>query len=397
MPDKHIHILLVEDDAIDRMAFERFIRAGELPYDYTFADSLARAREILKTESFDVILADYQLGDGTCLDLLPERGDTPVIVVTGTGDEETAVLAMKQGASDYLIKDPQGNYLVTVPHTVTHALDRKRAEDQLHRYHAHLEQLVKERTAKLEAEIEERKVAQAEREQLIAQLETQNAELERYAYTISHDLKTPLLTISWCLGALEENLAEGDLDEVKRQASRVICSSRTMLRMLDELLELSRIGRTTHPAEYVPLQELVAGALELLSNRIAEKAVHVEVAPELPVLRGDRQGLGNVVQNLVENAVKYLGEGPDRRVEIGSRHDGDQTVCFVRDNGIGIAPRHQERIFGLFNQLDARAEGTGVGLALARRIIEVHGGRLWCESEGEGRGSTFCFTVPDQP
>jgi two-component system, chemotaxis family, sensor kinase Cph1 len=103
-----------------------------------------------------------------------------------------------------------------------------------------------------------------------------------------------------------------------------------------------------------------------------------------------------VFQNLIDNAVKYMGDQPSPRVEIGSRRaeaGGGGPVFYVRDNGMGIEPRHRDRVFGLFQQLDADAEGTGVGLALVKRIVELHGGRIWIESDGLGQGSSFCFTL----
>jgi len=103
------------------------------------------------------------------------------------------------------------------------------------------------------------------------------------------------------------------------------------------------------------------------------------------------------MQNLIDNALKYMGEQKHPLVEIGSRRDGDEAVFFVRDNGMGIDRNYAEKIFGLFEQLDPKAEGTGIGLALVKRIVEVHGGRIWLESEGQGRGSTFCFTLGRSP
>jgi signal transduction histidine kinase len=117
------------------------------------------------------------------------------------------------------------------------------------------------------------------------------------------------------------------------------------------------------------------------------------VAPDLPTVRGDRARLLEVLQNLVQNGVKFMGDQPAPRVEIGARRDGDELVHYVRDNGIGIEPRFAERIFGLFDRLDPDIDGTGIGLALVKRIVEVHGGRIWVESEGPGRGSTFCYTL----
>jgi len=160
MKDRKIRLLLVEDDKVDQMAFERFAGSENLPYDYTIAGSVAEAKEILKSISFDVIIADYMLGDGTSFELFDLFKDLPVIVTTGTGNEEVAVEAMKLGACDYLIKDPEGNYLKTLPPTVELALKRKQTEKELQNYHNRLESMVKERTAQLEAEIVERKQAE---------------------------------------------------------------------------------------------------------------------------------------------------------------------------------------------------------------------------------------------
>ena len=117
----------------------------------------------------------------------------------------------------------------------------------------------------------------------------------------------------------------------------------------------------------------------------------------MAVIFGDRQRLVEAVQNQVENACKFMGDQQKPHIQIGQRDSEDGTpVFFVRDNGMGIAPEHHDRIFGLFNKLDATSDGTGIGLALVKRIIEVHGGRIWVESEA-GKGATFCFTLPAEP
>ncbi len=133
-------------------------------------------------------------------------------------------------------------------------------------------------------------------------------------------------------------------------------------------------------------------AVELVTGRIKERGVAVEVASEMPVVCVDRIRLLEVYQNLIDNAVKFMGHQPEPRVEIGVEQKDGEVVCFVRDNGIGIEPRYHEKIFGLCDRLNHEGEGTG--LALVKRIVGVHGGRTWVESEGPNRGSTFLFTLP---
>ncbi len=155
MKDKAVRLLLVEDDKVDQIAFERYVRNENLPYDYTIAGSVAEGKEILQATHFDVIIADYVLGDGVSFELFELFKDTPVIVTTGTGNEEVAVEAMKLGASDYLIKDPDGHYLKTLPTTVELALKRKQNEKELRNYHEHLAFMVVERTTELNQSLDQ--------------------------------------------------------------------------------------------------------------------------------------------------------------------------------------------------------------------------------------------------
>jgi signal transduction histidine kinase len=125
--------------------------------------------------------------------------------------------------------------------------------------------------------------------------------------------------------------------------------------------------------------------------------VKVDVEGPLPVVRGDRRRLVELVQNLLDNAAKFMGDQPDPAIWVGARDDGAVSglaTLWVRDNGIGIDATHHDRVFELFHRLDSTVEGTGLGLALARRIVETHGGRIWVESAGAGAGSTFCFSLP---
>ncbi len=227
-----------------------------------------------------------------------------------------------------------------------------------------------------------------------ADLAAKNAELERFTYTVSHDLKGPLVTIRGFAGLAGTDLSASDPARVRQDLGRIVAAADKMHRILDDLLELSRVGRVVRPPEDVPLDALAREAVDLVRSQPGRSDLAVEIAPGLPVVRADRRRLLEALQNLVENAAKFTAGERAPRITIGSRQDGDETVFFVRDNGRGIEPRFLEKVFELFEKLDPREEGTGVGLALVRRIVEAHGGRAWAESEGVGRGTTFCFTLP---
>jgi signal transduction histidine kinase len=233
-----------------------------------------------------------------------------------------------------------------------------------------------------------------ERQNLIAQLESNNAELERFTYTVSHDLRNPLVTIKGFLGMLDKDMRENKPDRVQNDFQRIAGATEKMDDLLTDLLELSRIGRIVNPPMEVDTVRLIQDALDNLDGRLRSKNVTLQIANELPFLYGDRTRLREVFENLIENAIKYSGAQPNPLIEIGTRIEKNESVFFVKDNGIGIEERYQTRIFALFEKLNPSIEGTGIGLALVKRIVEVHGGRVWVESEGLGKGSTFCFTIP---
>jgi two-component system, chemotaxis family, sensor kinase Cph1 len=244
-------------------------------------------------------------------------------------------------------------------------------------------------------DITERKKVEAERETLIRELEAKNAELERFAYTVSHDLKSPLITIRGFLSFVEQDAVAGNLDRVRADLGRIRDAVDKMQRLLSELLELSRIGRVVNPPQTIAFATLAQDALALVAGRLRQRGVGVAVAEGLPTVWGDRARLVEVLQNLVDNAAKFMGDQKHPRVEIGMREQAGERVFFVRDNGIGIDPRFRDRVFGLFEKLDPDSEGSGVGLALIKRIVDQHHGRVWVESEGKGKGTTVCFTLPD--
>ena len=183
----------------------------------------------------------------------------------------------------------------------------------------------------------EKKHSERERERLLTDLEQKNAELERFAYTASHDLKAPLITIRGFLGFVERDAEAGDMETLRKDLARIGNAAGKMQELLDSLLELSRVGRIIGPSEPVSLSELAQEAVELLASPIHEKNVTVTIAPDLPEVFGDKKRLLEVMLNLVENAVKFMGEQSSPLVEIGVRHDPERSVFFVRDNGIGIS------------------------------------------------------------
>ncbi len=244
-------------------------------------------------------------------------------------------------------------------------------------------------------DITERRRAEQERERLIQELANKNTELERFTYTVSHDLKAPLVTIRGFLGYLEKDALAGNAEKVSHDVARINGAVDKMHDLLNDLLELSRIGRLMNEPETIPLNDLVNDALDIVHGRLTARHITVQTQPNLPLVRGDRRRLTEVLQNLLDNAAKFMGNQPEPRIRVGQRGTDPATgdpVFFVQDNGLGIAPEHHDRVFGLFNKLDAKTEGTGIGLALVRRIIEFHGGRIWVES-AEGQGATFCFSL----
>ena len=235
-----------------------------------------------------------------------------------------------------------------------------------------------------------------EREQLITELERKNAELERFTYTVSHDLKSPLITIKGFLGFLREDAQRGNLKRLEADIQRIGGAADKMQRLLNDLLELSRIGRLVNASERVDLNRMISDILELLYGRLTGGAMPIRVSVQegLPAVYADGPRLMEVWQNLIDNAAKFMGDQPNPHIEIGHvpSSKAELPIFFVRDNGIGIDPRFKDRIFGLFDKLDSRTDGTGIGLALVKRIVEFHGGTIWFESE-PGKGATFYFTL----
>ena len=233
----------------------------------------------------------------------------------------------------------------------------------------------------------------SERKRAEEAIRERTAEMERFIYTVSHDLRSPLISISGFMGLIEQDAQAGDLERLKNDLRIINKSISKMDKLLHETLELSRIGRVINPPEDVPFRDIIGDALGQAEETIASRGIKISIYPDMPIIHVDRMKIVEVLVNLIENSVKYMGSQPNPEIEIGQRIDGKDRIFFVRDNGIGIDPSQHDKVFELFYKLDKRSEGSGAGLAIVKRIIEVHGGRIWVESE-LGKGCTMCFTLP---
>jgi light-regulated signal transduction histidine kinase (bacteriophytochrome) len=227
-------------------------------------------------------------------------------------------------------------------------------------------------------------------------LKRSNAELEQFAYVASHDLQEPLRKIaSFC--QLLQSRYGGQLDDRADQyIGFAVDGAKRMQELINDLLSFSRVGRAGTPATDVELAAVVRAAESNLSGRIEETGATVEVG-DLPTVHGDPGLLTLVFQNLIGNAIKFRGDAPPLvRIDARSDSNGGPWELTVADNGIGIDDEYAERIFVIFQRLHSRAsyEGTGIGLAMVRKIVEHHGGRIWLELDGDGPGSTFRITLP---
>lgn len=242
-------------------------------------------------------------------------------------------------------------------------------------------------------DISEQKETEREMQALIEALEAQKEELERFTYTVSHDLKSPLITIKGFLSLLEKDVQDKDEEQARHDMKRIYDAVNKMEMLLRDLLELSRIGRMMNDPEKISLSTLIKEAQEMAAGQLEEKQVTLKIHEPLPHVYGDLVRLREVLVNLLANAAKFMGGQETPIIEVGYTMKGEQPCIYVKDNGIGIKPEYGEKIFGLFEKLDQSYEGTGIGLAIVKRIVEIHGGRIWVESGGPGMGSTFCFTL----
>jgi light-regulated signal transduction histidine kinase (bacteriophytochrome) len=230
-------------------------------------------------------------------------------------------------------------------------------------------------------------------EQRTAELQRSNDQLQQFAYVASHDLQEPLRAVSTYVQILADRYRSRLDSQADEFIHYAVDGATRMQELIRDLLDYSRVQTREQELEETNCDELVAATLENLHLSIADSMAAVTVDP-LPVVVADRSQLRQVFQNLLINALKFCGSEPPR-IRIAAQRQGQEWVFSVRDNGIGLDQRYAERIFVIFQRLHTRREypGTGIGLAICKRIIERHGGRIWVESEPE-KGATFYFTLP---
>lgn len=297
------------------------------------------------------------------------------------------------------ILDPEGNVnkLVIVNRDIT---ERKRAETALQEYKIHLEELVEMRTAELsraneqlERDIIERNGAQQELTRKLEELARSNADLEQYAYVASHDLQEPLrMVISYT--QLLARRYQGKLDASADEfIGFAVDGASRMQQLIQDLLSYSRLTIRGKALQFTETGAPCNAALENLRESIKNSNAEVGVGP-LPTVLADATQLAQLFQNLIGNAIKYCNKRRPQ-IRVDARPNGNEWIFSVHDNGIGIEPQYFERIFQMFQRLHTRKDysGTGIGLAICRKIVERHGGKIWVESH-PGQGSTFLFTIP---
>jgi light-regulated signal transduction histidine kinase (bacteriophytochrome) len=342
--------------------------------------------------------------------------DVSVIMMTGYATVENAVEAVKLGAYDFLRKPYD---IEEIKVSINRLLEKKKLEEEcklweeaLHNTLDELEKKVEERTAELskanlllKQEITERRQAEEEIRKLneeleqrvfqrTAELESANSELESFSYSVSHDLRAPLRAISGFSKILFEDSADKLDDEGKRLLNIIQGNTGKMENIIDDLLALSRIGRKDVELSDIDMYELAKAVFDEVKAVNPEIKLQFNVKP-LPPAHGDKGMIRQVFFNLLSNAIKFTKPKEVPVVEVGGSADGSKNVYYVKDNGVGFDMQYANQLFGAFQRLhsDEEFEGTGIGLAIVKRIVNRHDGKIWAEGK-ENEGATFYFSLP---
>ncbi len=392
-----VRVLLIDDDRDDYLITKALFQdLPHHPFQLDWVATYEAGLEAIGRASHDLYLVDFRLGARDGLQLLREAHAqfpfAPMILLTGQGEYEIDRMAIEAGAADYLEKSRLDSVLLE--RSIRHALLQKR-------YAADLERTVQERTGELvlsnESLHREIAVRTAAEEALLLADRRKN----EFLATLAHELRNPLAPIR---NALEIMRLTADKPEAVARARGMMERQVTqMVRLIDDLLDISRItrGKLALSPERLPLSEIIEAALELSQPQIAKAKLTLTVhqPPEQVLLTADRMRLAQVLSNLLNNAAKYTEPGGS--VALTAKVDDCHVVLTVCDTGIGIPPALLPQVFQLFTQIDRSLNrsqgGLGIGLALVRRLMEMHGGTVEAHSDGLGRGATFTARMPLQP
>ena len=382
--EDRVSILLVDDQPANLGALEATLESTGCRF--VLAKSADEALLALLHEDFAAIVLDIRMPGMSGFELasmIKRRQRTrqvPILFLTAHLLEEEDVLqGYAAGAVDYLTKPINPEVLRS---KIAVFVDLYRSRWSLARMNASLQRAIAERQRMEEA------LREANRE-----LETSNKELESFSYSVSHDLRAPLRAIDGFSYTLLQEYGASLPPEGQRLLSTVRENTQRMGRLIDDLLAFSRLGGKKLDLAPVDLASLAHTVVNEVRQAHAGRQVKVTIAA-LPPAAGDGSLLRQVLTNLIGNAFKFTRNRPDASIEIGSQSAGGETVYYVRDNGAGFDMRHAGKLFGVFERLHRtdEFEGSGVGLALVRRIVHRHGGRVWGEGQVNG-GATFYFTL----
>lgn len=373
--EQRLTVLLVEDNPGDaRLIRESLSDVEGNTFDLETADRLATALRRLSAGGIDAVLLDLALPDSkgreTFSKAKAQAPTVPIIVLTGLGDEALALKMVQEGAQDYVTKiDLKGSVL---SRAIRYAIEREKSEQQIRRFNEELEDRVQERTAELKAI---------------------NEELEAFSASVSHDLRGPLHVISGYSVMLEEAYGRILDAEGRKYLQRIDASVQQMANIIEDLLKLSRLGRQQLKLQTTNLNEIIGRILADCEPAIKARKIEWRIG-DLPEAECDQGLIKQVFTNLISNAIKYTRLHETAVIEIGQTVMDEDFVITVRDNGAGFDMKHADKLFGAFQRLHRQSEfeGTGIGLATVRRIIQRHGGRIWAEGEVE-KGAAFHFTL----